>query len=164
MERHASFLDREAVVGLLELLASERPDLLGPVFEALKYSPASPGLAQVAELWSIRPEDRAADLEAVAVRASSHLDRLERRRPGTWRHPGQVVDGPNIAALVSLASARHGRVEGMARGKRLNVIRRKLKRAAAVERQRRQLDAFLREKPSQPVDVAAFMGWSGDHE
>ncbi len=149
------------VAGLLELVATERPELLGPLVKALEYSPARPGLVQVAEVWGVQPEDLAADLGAVAARASRHLDRLERRRPGTWRHPAQVVDAPNVEALATVADARHGRAEGMARARRLDILRRKLRRAAEVERQRRELDAFLRE-PSKPVDLAAFMGWSAD--
>ncbi len=139
------------VAGLLELVASERPDLLGPLAEALEHSPARPGLAEVAEVWGVRPEDRAADLGAVAMRAARHLDRLERRRPGMWRKPGQVVDAPNVQALATLADARHGRAEGIARTKRLNILRRKLERIADLEHQRRELDAFLRE-PAPPVD------------
>ncbi len=139
------------IAGLLELVASERPELLAPLVEALEHSPARPGLAEVAEVWGVRSEDRAAELGAVAMRAARHLDRLERRRPGTWRHPRQVVDSPKVQALVILADERHGRVEGIARTKRLNVLRRKLRRVAEVERQRRELDAFLRE-PAPPVD------------
>ncbi len=149
------------VASLLELVASERPDLLGPLVEVLERGPAGRGVAEVAEAWGVRPEDRAADLGPVVVRASRHLDRLEMRRPGTWRHPAQVVDGPNVQALATLADARHGRSEGIARAKRLNIIRRKLGRAAEVERARRELAAFL-QAPSKPVDLAAFMGWGDE--
>ncbi len=158
----ASLLNRPGrgffVAGLLEMVASERPDLLGPLVEVLEHGPAGRGVAEVAEAWGIRPEDRAAEFGAVAARASRHLDRLERRRPGTWRHPDQVVDGPNVQALASLAVARRGRVDGIARAKRLDILRRKLERVAEVERARRELGAFLR-APSKPVDLAAFMGW-----
>ncbi len=149
------------VARLLELVASERPNLLGPLIETLKHGPAGRGPAEVGEIWGIRPEDRAADLGAVAVRASRHLDRLERRRPGTWRHPDQVVDAPNVEALATVADARRERADGIARARRLDILRRKLRRVAAVERQRRELDAFLR-APSRPVDLAAFMGWDDD--
>ncbi len=160
-QNHGIFLAREGrrtfVLGLLELVASEHPDLLGPLLEALEHSPASRGLAEVAEVWGMRPEDRDDDLGAVAVRASKHLDRLERRRTG-WRHPGQVVDAPNVYALLDFANARRGRVDGIARARRLDILMRKIKRVVEIERQRRQLDAFLRE-PSAPLDLAAFMGW-----
>ncbi len=149
------------VAGLLELVATERPELLAPLVEALEYSPARPGLVQVAKVWGVRPEDLAADLGAVAAKASKHLDRLEHRRPGTWRHPAQVVDSPNVEALATVADARHGRAEGIARAKRLNILRRKLGRAAEVERARRELGAFL-QAPSKPVDLAAFMGWGDE--
>ncbi len=161
----AILLNREGrsffVAGLLELVASERPDLLGPLVEVLELGPAGRGLAEVSEVWGIRSEDLAADLGPVAVRAAKHLDRLERRRPGTWRHPDQVVDAPNIEALATLADARHGRTEGIARARRLDILRQKLERVARAEQARHELDAFLRE-PSKPVDLAAFMGWSAD--
>ncbi len=144
-------------MGLLELVASERPDLLSPLIEALEHSPGSRALVEVAEVWGIQPENRANDVGTVAARASKHLDRLERRRTG-WRHPGQVVDSPNVSALASFANTRRGRVVGIARAKRLDIILRKVERAAEIEHQRRQLDAFLQE-PSKPVDLAAFMGW-----
>ncbi|MCP3959261.1 MAG: hypothetical protein GY719_15530 [bacterium] len=155
------FLNRQGrgffVAGLLELVANERPDLLGPLIEALEHGPAGHGLAEVAEVWRIRPEDRADDLGPVVVRASRHLDRLERRRTG-WRHPGELVGSPNVEALAGLADARRRRVDGIARVRRLDILRRKLERVAEVERQRRELDAFL-QAPSKPVDLAAFMGW-----
>ena len=158
------FLNRQGrsffVAALLELVASDRPDILGPLIEALEHGPASCGLAEVAEVWGIRPEDRAADLGTVAVRAAKHLDRLERRRAG-WRHPGQVVDAPNCQALASFANARRVRVVGIARAGRLDILLRKVERVAEVERQRRELNAFLR-APSKPVDLAAFMGWDDE--
>ncbi len=147
----------DLVAGLLEVVASERPDLLGPLIEALEHSPAGRGLAQVAEVWDVRPEDHSEDLSKLAVCASKHLDRLEKYRTG-WRHPNQMVDEPNVQALVSFALERRRRVPGIARARRLDVLRRKLKRTAETERQRQELDAFLRE-PSAPIDLAAFMGW-----
>ncbi len=150
-------MNSAAVAGLLEAIASERPDLLAEVVEVLEHSPARHGLAEVADVWGIQSGDRA-ELGAVALKASAHLDRLERRRPGTWRHPGQVVDAPNVQALASFADARRQRVAGLARTNRLGVVFRKVDRAAEVERQRRKLDAFM-EQPSKPVDLAAFMGW-----
>ncbi len=155
------FLNRQGrgffVAGLLELVASDRPDLLGPLIEALEHGPAGRGVAEVAEFWGIRPEDRADDLGPVAVRTAKHLSRLEKRRTG-WRHPAQVLDAPNVPALASFADARRGRVVGIARARRLDILRRKVERVAKLEHQRRQLDAFLR-APSKPVDLAAFMGW-----
>ncbi len=149
------------VAGLLEMVASERLDFLGPFIEVLEHSPAGRGLLEVAEVWGIPPEGRATGLGVVAARAAKHLSRLERRRTG-WRHPKEIVDAPNVNALVDFADARSSRIDGVARARRLEVLGRKLKRAADVERQRQQLDAFLREKPAQPVNLAAFMGWSAD--
>ncbi len=147
------------VAGLLELVASERPELLGRLVEALEYSPERPGLVQIADLWGLRPEDLTADLGALAARASKHLDRLERRRSG-WRDPRQLLADPNVPALASLANARRRRMAGT-RARRLDIVRRKVERVAKHEQLRRRLDAFLRE-PSAPVDLAAFMGWDSE--
>ncbi len=103
------------VTGLLEIVASERPDLLGPLIEALEHSPAGRRLAQIAEMWGVRPEDRTEDLGHLAVRASKHHDRLEKYRTG-WRHPNQMVDEPNVRALLSFVFERRKRVPGIGQG------------------------------------------------
>ncbi|MCP3959500.1 MAG: hypothetical protein GY719_16760, partial [bacterium] len=44
------------VAGLLELVASERPDLLRPMVKALEFSRAAAGIAEIVERWDIGPE------------------------------------------------------------------------------------------------------------
>ncbi len=138
------------VAGLLELVASERPDLLGPVVNTLEYSRAAAGVGDLVERWGIGPEDRAAELVAVAAKTSGHLDGLERTRR-SWRRPDQVIDAPNVPALLSFTHGRRARVQEFRRSRRLEIIARKLDRAAESDRRRRSLDRFLAE-PRRPVD------------
>jgi hypothetical protein len=144
------------VVRVLEVIASEQPDLIGPLVEALEFSPARRGLAALAEAW----EEQIADLGDLAIRTARHLDRLE-KRSGAWRHPDQVVEAPHVPALASFVVARCDRVTPEPRSRRLNVLAIKLQRIATLEQERRKLEAFLRE-PMKPVDpewLRDFMGW-----
>ncbi len=134
------------VASLLEIVASERPELLVPLCETLRSGPAFQIVLDLARDWHVEP----AELAAVASRAARQLGRLEMRR-GQWRHPSLVVDSPNVRALSHFAYARRGRVSGRVRSRRLNVLAIKLRRIAETEHHRRQLDSFLRE-PAKPVD------------
>ncbi len=138
------------VAGLLELVASERPDLLRPTVKALEFSRAAASVAELVERWGIGPENRAADLAEIAAKTSDHLDRLERKRT-SWRHPREVVDSPNVAALLAFAYGRCGRVPDLRRRRRLEIMARKLERAAESDRRRRSVERFLGE-PARPVD------------
>ncbi len=139
------------VAGLLELVASERPDLLRPMVKALEYSRAATSVAELVERWGIGPEDRAAELAEIAAKTSGHLDQLQRRRSFGWRHPGEVVDSPpNVAALLAFAYSRRVRVLDLRRRRRLEIMARKLERAAESDRRRRSLERFLNE-PARPV-------------
>ncbi len=94
------------VAGLLELVAGERPDLLRPMVKALEFSRAASAVAELVERWGIGPEDRAAELAEVAAKTSGHLDQLQQRRGFGWRHPREVVDSPNVRALLAFAYSR----------------------------------------------------------
>ena len=146
------------IVGVLEVVASERLDLLLPLLELLRNSPAYKAVNDLARCWYVEPTE----LPGVAERATRHLDRLEARRR-RWRHPSEIVRSPNVHALWSFAAARRTRVPGMARSRRLTVLSVKLRRIAEIDHQRRKLDAFLKE-PNTPVDpgwLDAFL--SPDH-
>ncbi len=141
------------VAGLLEVVASERPDLLRAMVAALEYSRAAGGFADLAKLWGAAPENLAAQLVEIAEKTLAGLYQLERTRRA-WRHPREVVDGPpNVAALQSFAHGRRARVRNDRRAARLSLIARKLDRAAESERRRRSLDRFLT-GPVKPVDPA----------
>ncbi len=98
------------VAVLLELVASERPDLLRPLVKALEYSPAGGGVAELAKQWNVPPSGKhAGKLVVIAATTAQHLDRLERKRRNVWRHPREVVDSPNVLALHSFAHGRRDR-------------------------------------------------------
>ena len=129
------------VAGLLELVAKVRPDLLGPLVSALEFSPAGRSVGELAKRWGVSPDDRVAELLAVALKTAGHLDRLERQHLHAWRHPREVVGAPNLAALHSFARGRSCREPGTKRSRRLEVIGRKLERAYEGDRRRRQIDS-----------------------
>ncbi len=139
------------VAGLLELLSKESPDLLGPLVSALEFSPAGRGIGELAKRWGVSPDDRAAELVALALKTAEHLDRLERQQLRAWRHPREVLGAPNLAALHSFARRRSGRVPGISRSRRLEVIGRKLERVYEVDRRRQRIESFLSE-PAPAVD------------
>ncbi len=141
------------IAGLLEVIASERPDLLGPVVATLKLdSDSSGGLQELASSWEVRsptPASGRSELFEVALKAARDLDRLEKRRGG-WRHPREVVEEPNLTVLYSFTLRRIERSR-IVRGRRLRVLASKLERAYEGERQRRMIEAFIYE-PVPPVD------------
>ncbi len=152
-------MDAADVAGLFELVASERPDLLGPLVDALEYSRAAGGVADLVKTWGIGPEDRAGELTLIAAKTSAHLDRLERLRR-VWRHPRQVIENPNVPALFAFALQRAARSPGLRKSRRLQIIGRRLERAAESERRRRLVESFLAEPPA-PVDrewLRSFLG------
>ncbi len=151
------------VASLLELVAKKQPDLLGPLVSALEFSPAGRSVGELANRWGVGPSDRVGDLVVLALRTAGHLDRLERKRRHIWRHPREVLDAPNVAALHSFAYGRRLRVSEITRSRRLEIIGRKLARAYEGDRQRRQVERFLSE-PSAAVDpewLRDFLGGQG---
>ncbi len=144
MLRHPQIIAAEAV---LELTASERDDSLAWLVSMLEQSPARVALHHVADEWRA---SEIGEIVGIAARAARHLDGLERRR-AVWRHPDQFVDDPHIPALLAFALRRSGRVPGIARARRLEIIARRLRRIHQAECRRRQLQAFLNE-PARPVD------------
>ena len=138
-----------AVAALLELVASERPDYLEWAIDVLQNSPVRFAILDLFREWETADPEA---LVRVIVKASADLDRLERRR--SWRKPDQVIHEPHLAALYQLVGSRAQRVEGIARRRRLEIIRRKLKRVYDRERAKKELEAFLREPPRQEIDPA----------
>ncbi len=155
-------MDAANVVGLLELVASERPDLLRPMVKALEYSRAAASVAELVERWGIGPDNRAADLAELAAKTSAGLDSLERTRRA-WRHPHQVVEGSSVSALRGFTCGRHGRVQDLRRRQRLEIIGRKLARAAESDRRRRAVERFLTE-PARPVDPEWLRDFLGSRD
>ncbi len=148
------------VAGLLELVASERSDLLRPLVKVLEYSRAAASVAELVDRWGIGPDNRVAELAEFAAKTSAGLDSLERTRRA-WRHPRQVVEGSDVAALLGFTYGRRGRVQDLRRRRRLEIIGRKLARAVESDRRRQAVERFLTE-PAQPVDPEWLRGFLGE--
>ena len=124
---------------MLELVASQRPDLL-PVY--LDMAANSPARFAVLELASDLKVREIQDLYPVVLKIIADLDRLEKRRAG-WRHPNQIVTDPNVGGLLYFCRARIQNVPGIARRRRLEVMARKLERVFEQERTRAWIDDFI---------------------
>ncbi len=118
--------------------------------DLLVYSRAAAGFADLVEQWGIEAENRAGELAEVAAKASAGLDQVERKRGFGWRHPRELVDSPNVPALLAFSYARRGRLQDLRRRHRLEMIGRKLERAQESDRRRQSVERFLSE-PARPV-------------
>ncbi len=143
----AEVSDAKTLTAVLELVASEQGDCMSWLLKVLKHSTTGFALADLHRKWQ---SEEIEELATVAVKAARDLDRLESCRR-FWRHPRQMIDDPHIAALYSFALRRRSRVTGISRGRRLDMIGRRLKVLSDREHRRRELKAFLRE-PVTPVD------------
>ncbi len=143
---HPGDISATAVITTLELVASERNDYTLWMLETLKNSPSRFLVLQLEKEWEVENSEA---LAALIVKAVHDLDRLEKRR--SFQDPRKIVSRPHIPALCSFAQARRGRVEGIARGRRLEAISRRLKRMYDHEQSKRKLEAFMN-KPMKPVN------------
>ena len=130
---------RDGIAGMLELVASHRPDLLPIYLDMVANSPARFAVLELASDLKVRDVD---NLYPVLLKVSADLDRLEKRRTG-WRHPEQIVNRPNVVGLLYLCRARINNVPGIARRRRLEVMSRKLQRAHEREKTRAWINDFI---------------------
>ncbi|MCP3962327.1 MAG: hypothetical protein GY719_31170 [bacterium] len=130
----------DGISALLELTASGRPQLLDFQLDVLLNSPLRYSLQHLAVALDVPAEK----LGPVIYRASLDLDALERRR-GVWRDPGEILDSPNVPALLHLCCARAGRIDSGHRRRRLEVIERRLKAAHELARSRAWIEEFIGE-------------------
>ena len=130
---------RESIAGMLELVASQRPDLLPIYLDMVSNSPARFAVLELASDLKVRDTQ---DLYPVLLKISTDLDRLEKRRTG-WRHPKQIINMPNVVGLLYLCRARIQNVPGVARRRRLEVMTRKLERVHDQERTRAWINDFI---------------------
>ena len=124
---------------MLELVASQRPDLLSIYLDIVANSPAR---FAVLELTSDLGVKASQDLQPVVLKIVTDLDRLEARRTG-WHHPRQIIAGPNVGGLLAFCRARIQNVPGIARRRRLEVMARKLQRVYDQERTRAWITDFI---------------------
>ncbi len=138
MNRAANPL-REGIAAMMELVASQRPDLLPVYLDMVANSPARFAILELAKDFGVREPQ---DLYPVLLKISSDLDRLERKRTG-WRHPKQIVAKPNVTGLLYLCNARIQNVAGISRRRRLEIMARKLQRVYDQEKTRAWITDFI---------------------
>ena len=130
---------RDSIAGMLELVASHRPDLLPVYLDMVANSPARFAVLELAKDLKVREPQ---DLYPVVMKIIADLDRLEKRRTG-WRHPKQIVTKPHVGGLLYFCRARSHNVPGIARRRRLEVMARKLKRVYDQERTKAWINDFI---------------------
>ena len=127
------------MASMMELIASQRPDLLPAYLDMAGNSPARFAILELARDFGVR-EPR--DLHREILKAVADLDRLERRRSG-WRHPRQIVHKPNVGGLLYFCRARVGNVPDEGRRRRLEVMAHKLQRAHGRDKTRAWITDFI---------------------
>lgn len=145
----------DPLVTLLELTATERPELLPWLLSILPHSAASYMLEQLAEEWEVKP----GEIHRRADAAARDLDRLE---SGGAAEPYRM-SLPDLAALFHFALKRRDRLSGIRRRSRLKTIGRQLGSALKVIRRRRQLQSLAgaggREEPAGDYQwIGEFLG------
>ena len=130
---------REAMAAMLELVASQRPDLLPAYLDMASNSPARFAVLELASDVDVRDAN---DFYPTLLKIVADLDRLERRRGG-WKHPRQVVRNPNVGGLLYFCRARIQNVAGIGRRRRLEVMARKLQRVYDREKTRAWITDFI---------------------
>ena len=138
MERVISPL-RDSMAAMMELIASQRPDLLPAYLDMAGNSPARFAILELARDLGVR-EPR--DLQREVLKSIADLDRLEKRRSG-WRHPRQIVHQPNVGGLLYFCRARIDNVPEEGRRRRLEVMAHKLERAFDREKTRAWITDFI---------------------
>ncbi len=135
----------EAVISLLELVASEHEELVPWMLDFLAHSPARESLLDVVKRWEV---SESGDLETVAIQGARDLNRFERKRH--WKKTDDVVSDPHLVSLADLAGCRAARIEGVARRRRLEASLRKIKSTLDLQQVRKQLEEFLSPQEGSP--------------
>ena len=154
----ARYWHQEALTGLLEITASQRPDLLPVLVEILQNSVAWHPVAELAHRWGVKEEtadrEKAADALVrtlnIATAKLSRMERLrgrwrairpvEREQPQPWQ--GVTVTVPSVAAVVYLARARATR-SSAAKSAKLERIIRNLEPVIPDERAGRLIEELM---------------------
>ncbi len=128
----------ESTVAVLELTASEQPELLKFQIHVLCNSTMRFTVQQLAAALGVSQEQ----VSRAVLRASEDLDRLEKYRKN-WRDPAKVLDSPNLAALLCVCHARSKRVSKPTRRRRLEMFQRRIERAHELARSRAWIEDFI---------------------
>ena len=134
----------EATVGLLEVIASEHPDLLELLTHVLSSGPMSFAVRELAANLDMSPDE----LGRALWRACADLDRLEKYR-ARWQTPAQVIGPSNLAVLRYVCHARLNRVQTLSRRRRLEMIRKRVEQAYAFARSRAWIESFIGPSPAE---------------
>ncbi len=147
----------EATAAVLEVIATEQPELLEFKAQALLNSTMSFALRELAAAFEVAPERVG---EAVG-RACYHLDRLQRHRR-TWRPPAEVLhqgdkrnplNVPNLSALLYFCRARLNRTSAPTRRHKFERILRRLEAADQLARTRVWIDDFIGPLPAKQKEA-----------
>ncbi len=126
-----------AVVDLLELTATGRPELLDFQLDSLLNSPMRFAVLDLASALGVP----AHEIAATIFQACHDLDKLTATRR-VWRDPADVLPSPNVAALRHVCRSRLGRTTGPKRG-RLEITLRRLRKAHELLQSRAWIEDFL---------------------
>ncbi len=131
------------VLSVLEVLASEHPEVVPPVVTTLASRPARSALLELCPLFQVKAPE---ELAIAAVTMARQLDRLELHP--RWTEPREVLGdtGASAAALDAFAKQRADRWRinrGRIRPPQLVRMDRLLRNAASLERARALVDGFL---------------------
>ncbi len=130
---------RIGVASMLDLVASQRPDLLTVFLDIIADGPARSAVLRLASDLGVR-ESHA--LPPVLLKISADLDRLEKRRTG-WSHPRKIVADPNVGGLLYFCRARIHNVSMISRRRRLEIMAKKLERIYDQEKTRAWIADFI---------------------
>ncbi len=134
----------QATVEVLEVIASEHPDLLAFQVHVLTSGTMSFAVQKLAAIFDV-PLD---ELGSTVTRACHDLDRLEKYR-GVIGKLTKILPSPNLPALVHLCRARLKRAQQAVRQRRLERILRKLERSYDFARARAWIDDFIGPLPAE---------------
>ncbi len=138
----------EATAAVLELTASEQPELLDFQAHVLCNSSMSFAVQKLAAAFDVPLEK----VGPTVSRACKDLDRLENHRGASWE-PAKILEAPNLAALLYLCKARLNRVQDVKRRLRLGKVLRRLKPAYDLARARAWVDDFIGPLPAKAQEA-----------
>ncbi len=132
------------VLSVLEVLASEHPEVVSALVATLGHSPARSALLELVPLFQVKSP---AEIAGAVVTVARQLDRLEHRPH--WAEPRDVL-GESAASATALDAFARRRADrwrknrGGIRPPKLARVDRRLRKAAGLERARALVDELLK--------------------
>ncbi len=134
----------EACLGALEVIASEQPELLEFQAQTLLNSTMGFAVRELGAALEVAPEN----VGQAVSRACTDLDRLAKHRR-TWRDPAEILDSPNLTALLYVCRARLDRTSPPTLRRRLEKVLRRLESAYGLARSRAWIEDFIGPLPQK---------------